>query len=498
MDIGQLIRRSAVRFGDAPAIECDGRTLSFADLDLATDRLGNALLGKGLRPGERVGVLLPNGVDGLIVYYALAKSGLVRAPLNERERASDHAYKLTEVGARAIIGTQAQDFGVATISMAFGRDDLDEMIGNGPVGACEVLRDSDAVFRLGFTGGTTGRAKAVKLSMRCEHSEIANFLIDLLPDLRAGDRMLHAAPVVHASGAFVLPHLVKGATSVIMPKFDPGLFLEELERQAATATFLVPTMIAMVLDEPNIADVRAPQLRRLCYGASPIAPVLVQRALAAFGPRLAQTYGQAEAPMAITCLQPDEHDREGSAGKPYTLVEVAVVDDDDNRLAPGDEGEVVTRGQHIMAGYWNRPDETAEAIRDGWVHTGDVGVFDEQGFLYLRDRKKEMIISGGYNVYPREIEDVLTAHPNVREAAVVGLPDERWGERVHAVVVLREPESSSTAELLEYVADRVAGYKRPRSCEIAADPLPKSGAGKLLRRAVRDRICSAASSPPSA
>jgi acyl-CoA synthetase (AMP-forming)/AMP-acid ligase II len=495
VDIGQLIRRSAMRFGDAPAIECDGRTVSFADLDRATDRLGNALHAQGLRPGERVGVLLPNGIEGLIVYYALAKSGLVRAPLNERERASDHAYKLTEVGARALISTEPQDFGVATISMAFGRAELDEMISNGPSEPCEVLRDSDAVFRLGFTGGTTGRAKAVKLSMRCEHSEIANFLIDLLPDIRVGDRMLHAAPVVHASGAFVLPHLVRGATSVIMQKFDPGRFLEELERQAATATFLVPTMIAMVLDEPNIVDVRAPHLRRMCYGASPIAPVLVRRALDAFGPRLAQTYGQAEAPMAITCLQPDEHDREGCAGKPYTLVEVAVVGDDDHHLAPGNEGEVVTRGQHIMAGYWNRPDETAEVIRDGWVHTGDVGVFDDEGFLYLRDRKKEMIISGGYNVYPREIEDVLSTHPNVREAAVVGLPDQRWGERVHAVVVLREPAVTSTGEILDYVAKRVAGYKRPRSCEVVTDPLPKSGAGKLLRREVRDRICAAAEAP---
>jgi acyl-CoA synthetase (AMP-forming)/AMP-acid ligase II len=190
--------------------------------------------------------------------------------------------------------------------------------------------------------------------------------------------------------------------------------------------------------------------------------------------------------MAITCLQPDEHDRIGSAGRPYTLVEVRVVDDSGQPLPAGEEGEVVTRGQHIFAGYWNRPADTAEVIRDGWVHTGDVGVFDDEGFLYLRDRKSDMIISGGYNVYPREVEDVLVSHPAVREAAVVGLPDERWGERVHAVVVLRE--DVAVDDILEFVAGRMAGFKRPKSAEVWQEPsLPKSPAGKILRRTVREQ-----------
>jgi acyl-CoA synthetase (AMP-forming)/AMP-acid ligase II len=491
MDIGSIIRRAAAHFGDAPALQCGSRVVSFTELDAATDRLGNALRATGLRPGERVGVLLPNGIEGLITYYAIAKAGLVRAPLNSRETAGDHAYKLTEVGARALIGTTADDFGVATISEVFDHAQLLEMIGGGPKGPCEVLRDGDAPFRLGFTGGTTGRSKAVILTMRCEHAEIANFLIDLLPDLRPGDRMLHAAPVVHASGAFVLPHLIRGATNVILEKFEPATFLEHLERERATATFLVPTMIAMVVDQPNATDLNAPALRRLCYGASPIAPVLVKRAEGVFGRRLAQTYGQAESPMAITCLQPEDHDREGSAGRPYTLIEVAVVDEEDRPVATGEEGEVITRGQHIFAGYWNRPDETAEVMRNGWVHTGDIGAFDEDGFLYLRDRKKEMIISGGYNVYPRELEDVLVSHPGVREAAVVGLPDAKWGERVHAVVVARDAAGLSEADVLAFVAERVAGYKRPRTCEIWQTPIPKSAAGKPLRREVRDRCVAA-------
>jgi acyl-CoA synthetase (AMP-forming)/AMP-acid ligase II len=486
MEIGEIVRRAAQRFGPAPALVFGDRMLTFSDLDKATDRVGNALRASGLRSGDRVGVLLPNGIDGLVVFYALAKAGLVRVPLNVRETPGDHAYKLTDSGSRAVIADKADDFGVATITTAFDSSTLASVMACGPDVPCSVPRHPDVPFRLGYTGGTTGRPKAVTLSMRCEHAEIASFLIDLLPDVRPGDRMLHAAPVVHASGAFVLPHLIRGATNVIMDRFDPGRFLEELERQEATATFLVPTMIAMVLDEPNVDSIKAAALRRLCYGASPIAPALVERATAAFGPKLAQTYGQAEAPMAITCLQPDEHDRIGSAGRPYTLVEVRVVDDDGDGFAVGEEGEVVTRGQHIFAGYWNRPAETAEVIRDGWVHTGDVGVFDDEGFLYLRDRKSDMIISGGYNVYPREVEDVLVAHPGVREAAVVGLPDERWGERVHAVVVLRD--DVAIEEILDYAAGRVAGFKRPKSGEVWDEPaLPKSPAGKILRRAIKER-----------
>jgi acyl-CoA synthetase (AMP-forming)/AMP-acid ligase II len=485
MEIGAIVRRAAQRFGPAPALECGDRVVTFEELDKATDRLGNALLAKGLRPGDRVGVLLPNGIEGLVAFYALAKSGLVRVPLNVRETGLDHAFKLTDSGARGILAEQTDDFGVATVSVALDSASLESIMWRGPDEPCDVPRDPDVPFRLGYTGGTTGRPKAVTLTMRCEHAEIASFLIDLLPEVRPGDRMLHAAPVVHASGAFVLPHLIRGATNVIMQRFEPGRFLEQLEAQAATATFLVPTMISMVLDEPNVEDVRTKALRRLCYGASPIAPALVESAMAVFGRKLAQTYGQAEAPMAITCLQPEEHDRVGSAGRPYTLVEVRVVDEKGRPVDPGVEGEVVTRGQHIMAGYWNRPAETAEVIRNGWVHTGDIGVLDDEGFLYLRDRKSDMIISGGYNVYPREIEDVLVAHPAVSEAAVVGLPNERWGQTVHAVLVLRQPVPVD--DILSYAADRVARFKRPRSAEVWKESLPKSPAGKILRRQVRER-----------
>jgi acyl-CoA synthetase (AMP-forming)/AMP-acid ligase II len=482
MHVGEMVREAARRYGDRPAIVSGETTLSFTDFDRATDRLGNALLGKGLQPGDVVGILLPNGIAGLVLYYALAKSGLVRVALNNRESDADHAYKLGVVKARALVSEEGHDLDAEIVIRP---DELEAMVGGGPDGPCDVPRDFRATYRYGFTGGTTGRSKAVILTMAIEHAEVANFLIDLLPDIQPGDTMLHAAPVTHASGAFFLPHLLRGARNVVMERFDPGRFLEELERTQATATFVVPTMLSMLLDDPGVEDAKV-KLRRLCYGAAPAAPSLLERAQQIFGPVLANTYGQAEAPMAITCLKPEDHaGRFGSAGKPYTLCQVRIFDEDDRELPPGEEGEVVTRGPHVMTGYLDQPEETAKTLRGGWLHTGDLGMADEEGFIALLDRRHDMIISGGFNVYPRAVEDALLAHPAVKEAAVVGLLDDRWGEKVHAVVSTRTEVSED--ELLQFAAGHLAGYKRPRSIEFW-DELPKSGPGKILRRSVRDQV----------
>jgi acyl-CoA synthetase (AMP-forming)/AMP-acid ligase II len=482
VEIGDLVRRAAQRFGRAPAVTCGSRTLSFIEFDEATDRLGNSLLAKGLRPGERVAVALPNGIDGLIAYYGLAKAGLVRVSLNTRDTPHDHAVRIRDSESRAVIGENARS---ADPEFAFGLDDLASMIADGPAQPCDIPRTAEEPYRLGYTGGTTGQPKGVILSMRSEHAEITSYLLDLLPDIRPGDIMLHAAPVTHASGSFFLPHLVRGAHNVLLPSFNAGEFLEELQRLRATATFLVPTMMAMVLDHAAGARLDVPNLRRLCYGASPIAPSLVERARKSFGEVLAQTYGQSEAPMAITLLQPGEHDRTGSAGRPYTMAEVRIVDDEDREVPAGETGEVVVRGQILMSGYWKRPAETAQTLRNGWLHTGDVGRFDEDGYLYLLDRQNDVIISGGFNVYPREVEDALLEHPAIKEAAVVGMPHDVWGESVEAVVSVRGPVEPG--QVLEWLRGRLADYKRPRALHVH-DALPKSSAGKILRRAVREQL----------
>ncbi|TSE01126.1 long-chain fatty acid--CoA ligase [Skermania sp. ID1734] len=489
MQIGDLIRRAGRQFGSAPALVDGDRTVSFVEFDELTDRLGNALVARGLEPGDRVAVLMPNGIDGVVVYYALAKAGLVRVPLNVRETAAEHAYKIDDSQSRALVYAGAPP---AQVEIMIGAEELPVMIEQASADACDVRRDPEAPLRLAYTGGTTGRPKAVVLTTRSELAEVSNFLVDLLPNLRPDSVMLHAAPITHGSGAFFLPHLVKGATNVVLPKFSPLAFLAAAQEYGATTTFMVPTMIAMLLEEPVTATADL-ALERLCYGGAPIATSVLSRGIELLGPVFAQLYGQAEAPLAITCLQPWEHtpERLTAAGKPYTFVEVEVRDADGNALGAGEVGEVLTRGPHTMSRYWRRPEATAETLEpDGWLHTGDIGHWDAHGYLHLLDRRHDVIISGGFNVYPREVEEVLLRHPAVVEAAVVGLPDEKWGERVTAAVVIRaavEPD-----EILGFCAERLAGFKRPRALEIWP-AIPTSPVGKSLRREVRDRMVAASS-----
>jgi acyl-CoA synthetase (AMP-forming)/AMP-acid ligase II len=481
MQIGALIRRAARYFGDAPCLVEGTRVVSFREFDRLTDRLGNALLGLGLVPGDRVGVLLPNGIDCLVAYYALAKAGLVRVGLNTRETIDNHRYKLGDAGARGLIHNLVESLGIE-IDIPPAR--LAELVASGSDAPCAIDRALDAPYRLGFTGGTTGQPKGVTLTTRGELAEMSAFLMDLVPDLAPGNRFLHAAPIAHASGAFFLPAIARGVTSLVMAKFDPAEFLVLASETGATHTFLVPTMLAMILEEPQPKDEKL-ALRSIAYGASPIAPSVLQRGEARFGRVFVQTYGQSESPMVITFLKAEDHDRIGSCGRPYTFAEVAVVDDDDRFLPPGDVGEIVCRGPMTMSHYWNKPEATAKAFRNGWLHTGDVGRMDEDGFFYILDRKNDMLISGGFNVYPREVEDVLQAFDGVVEAAVIGLPDEKWGDRLHAVIAAREGVDGEA--VLAHARSSLAAFKCPRTIEIWPD-LPKSAANKILRRTVRDRI----------
>ncbi len=485
MQIGDLIRRAGRHFDTAPCLIQGDRTVSFAEFDRLTDRVGHGLLARGLEPGDRVSVLMPNSIDGVIVYYALAKAGLVRVPLNSRETASEHSYKIEDSTSRGLVfaGTAPP----AEVEVMLDLEELDELMAGPPVGGdrpCDERRDADAPLRLAYTGGTTGKPKAVVLTTTSELAEVANFLVDLIPDTTPQSVMLHAAPITHGSGAFFLPHMVKGARNVVLDKFTPQVFLSAAEEHGATTTFMVPTMVSMLLEHPGTATAGL-ELRRLCWGGAPMATSVVTRAVEVLGPVLAELYGQAEAPLAITCLQPWEHlDHLGSAGKPYTFVEMDVRDAEGSSLPPGEVGEVMTRGPHTMKEYWQRSEATAEAIEpDGWLHTGDLGAVDENGYLTLMDRRHDVIISGGYNVYPREVEDVLLGHPSVLAAAVVGIPDDRWGEQVSAAVVLRSPVEAE--ELTSHCDARLAGFKRPRRIEFW-DSLPISPVGKSLRREVRD------------
>ena len=483
MQIGSLISRAALQFGHAPCLSEGDRSVSFIEFDAATNQLGNALLTSGLEPGDRVGVMLPNSIECLITYYALAKCGLVRVGLNTRETIDDHRYKLLETGCRAVIHDTSQSL-EEDVEYVFDLATLIAMIAEGNRSPCAIERELDSPFRLGFTGGTTGTPKAVTLTPRGELSELSAFLTDLVPDLRIGDKFLHAAPIAHASGAFFLPALCRGAHSVIMPKFDAVEFIRLAEETRANLTFLVPTMLAVILEVPGCNEAKL-NFRRIAYGASPIAQSLLERAETRFGRVFAQCYGQAESPMVITCLKPEDHDRYGSCGRPFVIADVAVLDDLDQPLPAGQIGEICVRGPQLMARYWNKPEATAKVMRSGWLHTGDIGRMDDDGFFFLLDRKNDMLISGGYNVYPREVEDVLMSCNGVIEAAVVGLPDEKWGDRVHAVVAGHNNLQPETVKA--WAVKHLADYKRPKIVEIWPE-LPKSAANKILRRKIRDII----------
>jgi len=486
MQIGSLIRRAALQFGEAPCLVEGARVVSFREFDRLTDKLGNALIGADFTPGDRIGVLLPNGIDCLVAYYALAKAGLVRVGMNTRETIDNHAFKLADSGSRGVIHamTDAAEIARLGVERPIGPAEFAKLADGGSEAPCAIDRTLDAPYRLGYTGGTTGRSKAVTLTTRGELSELSAFLTDLTPDLSEGETFLHAAPIAHASGAFFLPCLTRGVRSLVMSKFDAAEFVTLAAREACEYTFLVPTMLAMVLETQGLERARF-SLRSISYGASPMAPALLQRAEKRFGRIFAQTYGQAESPMVITCLKAGDHDRVGSCGRPFTIVDVAVFDDEDRPLPPGERGEIVCRGPQTMAYYWNNPEATAQAFRNGWLHTGDVGYMDTEGFFYLVDRKNDMLISGGYNVYPREVEDVLLSCDGVVEAAVVGLPDEKWGDRIYAVVSGRP--GLDAEHVLAQAREKLASYKRPKGVEIWPD-LPKSSANKILRRAIRETL----------
>jgi acyl-CoA synthetase (AMP-forming)/AMP-acid ligase II len=335
------------------------------------------------------------------------------------------------------------------------------------------------------------------------YAAMCNNLSMNLPDIRPDDVMLHAASLFHASGCFLLPYWMKGAATAVLAKFEPAEFLNAIVRWRVTSTHLVPTMLAMLLGLPDIENADMALVRTIVYGASPMPLPVIKRAIELWGPRFVQYYGQTEAPIFITRLSSEDHTgpsaerRLLACGRPSVDCEIRLIDDKGNDVAPGEQGEIALRAPFVMKGYFNAPDlNAATFIEGGWLRTRDVGRFDEEGYLYLVDRTSDMIITGGYNVYPREVEDALLAHPSVLECAVVGAPHEKWVEAVTAFVVLRPDKTVSEDELIEFTRERLASYKVPKSVRFIGE-IPKSAVGKVLRRALRDQLSTALNHEPS-
>lgn len=495
MNLGDVVVRAARHYGDRTAVIDGDRTVSFRELDERSNRLANALLDRGLSTGDRVAVLLGNRLEWFDVTFGLLKAGLVRTYVNPRLTPAEIGHQLEDSGAAALIASEeflplveASDLGPVKETLQTG-DRYEVMLAAASGGSPSVDLDHDSLAALMYSSGTTGKPKGVMQT----HGNWLSMTTGALVDIGIGptDVLLHLGPMSHASGGFAYPFLARGGTQVIHRGFDPVELLESIPRYGVTTLLLVPTMIYMLLEVLDQHPVEVSALRTVLYGGSPMAPAKLERGLEIFGPVFQQTYGMTEALGGTTFLHKDEHvpgnPRLASAGRPSFLVELKIADDDGNEMGPGEVGEILQRGPHVMAGYWNRPEATEAAMAGGgWFRTSDMGFQDDEGFLFIVDRKADMIVSGGFNVYPREVEDVIMANPAVAEAVVIAVPDDRWGESVKAVVRLLDGAAASSDEIDTWCRERLAGFKLPRSYDLVTEELPKNPNGKPLRRQVRE------------
>ena len=485
--IGPL-RRAAQVAGDRPAAACGDTVLTHADAWERCRRLGGALRGLGLAAGDRVAIVAPNCHRYLEVYQAVPGAGMVVVPLNQRHATAELRYALEDSGARVLFAGRPVDAVPACVEHVFDLADGYEALlaGAEPADFPDDLSE-DALAGLFYTGGTTGASKGVMLTHR---NLIANALhYQVCAPFTPDTRWLIIAPLFHAAGSMaVLATVWNGGRNVVLPAFDAGAALDLIERHRVTDTIAVPTMLAAMAEEQLARPRDVGSLLRISHGGAPIATETLRRAHAAFpGTELMHIYGATETAPIATVFPHEERvlDRPEirSCGQPAVGVELRVAALDGGPLAAGEVGEVLIRGDNVMAGYWNKPEQTAAALSDGWYRSGDLGYMDEHAYVYLVDRAKDMIVTGGENVYSTEVEDVLYRHTAVLEAAVFGIPDPQWGEAVYAAVVPRAPVTE--AELLEHCRGAIAGYKLPKRIELRTEPLPKSGAGKVLKRELR-------------
>ncbi len=510
MNVGQFLTKAARSFPTNQAIVHGNQGWSYAEFDRRTSQLCHALRGLGLERGDNLAVLMTNCSPMLETMFAGFRLGCGVVPINFRLHPNEFAYIIDHSESRVVVTSPEfneplQSVGdqmprvehVITTGGATGEVlDYETILENQPVDCPDADVDPDDVAWLFYTSGTTGRPKGAMLTHRNLVAMSMGFFADMCPDRGHREATLHAAPLSHGSGLYALPNVAQAATHVIpsVTSFDPVHIFECIQQHRITNIFVAPTMLKRLVDHPDIGRFDLGSLKSVIYGGAPMLVEDLLRALERLGPCLVQLYGQGESPMTITYLphrdhvsdgDEAQHRRLGSAGIARTDVEVEIVDDDDRRLGTGEVGEIVTRSELVMKGYWRDPDASKHSLRGGWLHTGDVGCLDEDGYLFLMDRSHDMIISGGENIYPREIEEVLVRHPAVREVAVIGIPDEEWGEAVKAVVSTVDGGEVTAEELIEFCRDHIASYKKPRSVDFV-DELPRNNYGKIVKRELRE------------
>ncbi|MBV8190741.1 MAG: long-chain fatty acid--CoA ligase [Alphaproteobacteria bacterium] len=503
------LHRSLLLNRNGTAIRFEDRSRTWGELGDRVARLAGALRSLGVASGDRVAVLMLNQDRYLELYLAVAWLGAVIVPLNIRWSALENEDAIRDCGPKILVADAAfaamakQLAGkVGSIRLVYADDapnpassagmlDFEDLLAKAqPIEDAQV--PNSELCGIFYTGGTTGRSKGVMLSHGNLMSNSRNMLAEGLVSKRG--TYLHAAPMFHlADVAATYVHFLAGSSHGIVRMFTPEATAQAIEKFKITETLLVPTMIQMLVDHPALAKHDVSSLQNVLYGASPISEAVLDRAMAKLPhTKFQQAYGMTELSPCATILPWEDHIGEGrakgrhrSGGRPTYMVDVRIVDGDDKPVPRGTVGEIVARGETVMMGYWERPEETARAVVDGWMHTGDGGYMDEDGYVYIVDRIKDMIVSGGENVYSAEVENCIAQHSAVAQCAVIGIPSEQWGEQVHAVVMRKPGAEVMPEDIIAFCKERIAGYKCPRSVKIQDDPLPLSGAGKILKRDLR-------------
>ena len=507
MNLATWVVRNGLVRPDAPALAVGSQVHStWSQFAMRVSCVAEGFRSKcGLVSGDRIAIVMSNCVEYIEAMFATWHAGLVVVPINARLHSEEIAYILEHSGSRVVITDEehSSDVNVAASQVSSLKSVVhvesgawQNLVTSSPTKMCERIGDDPAW--LFYTSGTTGRPKGATLTHRNLLMMSLSYFADI-GEITAENSVLYAAPLSHGAGLYGLPHIARGAVSVVTP--TGGVHGDEIasiiNAWPGLSMFAAPTMVKRLAHDDAIAKANLSNLNTIIYGGAPMYTADLEEALAVFGPRLAQIYGQGETPMTITSLSKAEHaDRDHprwlqhmeSVGTPRTDVEVRVVDEHDCPVAEGEIGEIVVRGDVVMSGYWNQPQATSETLRGGWLHTGDLGSFDAEGYLTLRDRSKDLIISGGMNIYPREIEEVLLRHPRVRAVAVVGQPDPEWGESVVAFVVSEDDSHQPLeTELDELCLSAIARYKRPKQYKFV-NSLPTNNYGKVLKRELREML----------
>jgi acyl-CoA synthetase (AMP-forming)/AMP-acid ligase II len=495
--IGDLLARVAKAHGDRVAVSDAKRSLTFQALDDRSNRIANWLLSTGIPVQSRVAVLRPNSLGFVEDEFGLLKAGMTEVLLNPRLSALEQRKIVDDAGVAAILAApelseRAAELGRAgSVQLVVSDDDeRDERLRSASaVRSRQPSLGTDSLWRLHYTSGTAGEPKAAVLT-QSNFVRWIQSLYNTMGSVAAGDVLLNAAPMATAGSWMFWGHYLAGARSRLLARFDPGEFIEAAFREKATSTLLVPTMIYDLVDAIRAGGDR-PQFQTILYAAASIAPARLALALETLGPVFVQSYSMSETMTSLAVLSKSDHisadpERLASAGLPMFDVDIRLVDDAGGEVDDGQPGRVVAKTDALMREYWRRPEQTRETIRDGWLYSGDVGRFIDKGYLQIVDRLGDVLVTGGYNVYPREIEDILMNHPAVLEACVVGVPDKRFGEAVKGVVKLRPGAMASEAELIIWCRS-LSGFKVPKTIDVVNEPLPRNPAGKVLRRLVRER-----------